>query len=348
MTFAINKMKRIIYILIVISFSFSFEDSEGIFSEINLTDGNYSQNFTLNKSEIFKLKGQDEFNYVKIFVKAQEIENNTEISYDLFYQTVNNSNISRLYQIVNDTRKRYLNVDDLQTDSNLTVKCQIYPCNIELNLNGIKDIAITEEENNTYYIIQQNQDMIFIIQNISQQFKKLENISSTTVSIVFKRISDSQYVTFRLIGIGNKYSEQKNVHLIDYDDFHNKKFKMIVPEILEEEINLIFVLLQQQTINDQINYNIIFNNLTKNVEIDDNNEEIIPPPPNKEDDDDDDNKTLIILLSCAGVIILLVFNFVFAWLKKSKGKNDELKENINQISFQNEDGRSDDPSSIIF
>ena len=243
MTFAINKMKRIIYILIVISFSFSFEDSEGIFSEINLTDGNYSQNFTLNKSEIFKLKGQDEFNYVKIFVKAQEIENNTEISYDLFYQTVNNSNISRLYQIVNDTRKRYLNVDDLQTDSNLTVKCQIYPCNIELNLNGIKDIAITEEENNTYYIIQQNQDMIFIIQNISQQFKKLENISSTTVSIVFKRISDSQYVTFRLIGIGNKYSEQKNVHLIDYDDFHNKKFKMIVPEILEEEINLIFVLL---------------------------------------------------------------------------------------------------------
>ena len=60
MKFTINKMKRIIYILIVISFSFSFEVSEGIFSEINLTDGNYSQNFTLNKSEIFKLKGQDE------------------------------------------------------------------------------------------------------------------------------------------------------------------------------------------------------------------------------------------------------------------------------------------------
>ena len=349
MTFIIKKMKRIIYIFILFLFSFYLIECEDILEDIDLVNGNYSKNFTLNKEEIFKIKGEKEFNYIKIFVKVQEIESDSEIPYNIFYQTENCTNISRLYQSLNDTRKKFINIDDLQTDSNIIIKCDKYPCNIKLNFNGIKNIPLIEEENNTYYIIQQKKEIVFKLQNVSQQFKN-KKLSEYSVEIFLDRNNQKDFIKFKLIGTDNNYNNDNNLHKIKYDEFKNKIYEMIIPEISAEEIDLSFLLTkgvervkgeegeegEEGDFSETINYKIIFNNLASNVEID--NE------PNK--DDDDNNKTLILLI-CTIVIVLLVIIGVYAWFKKSKVKNKELNENINQISFQNED-RNGTSDSIIF
>ena len=184
------KLKYILFLLI----SFSFVKAQ---EEIELENGYYSKLITKETEDLlsFKVKATGDFSYLKIKAEGNGEENTNHII--SFYQD-----------------------QDLNNRQQLSQSVAKIPCNFNLSLNGLNTAELGINEQYTYYVSNENEEMKFRL-NSAIDYEDLE-IEDLFITIWTKG-------NFEIIAtLNNDKKEKSNYHFynIPYQKFIDGEYDL--------------------------------------------------------------------------------------------------------------------------
>ena len=147
--------KNILFFIILFYFS------KPIFTDINLTNGLYTKNFTLASENLkFKIKEIKNYSYLKIITDeiGKKLNTNHIISY---YQEQNLKERKQISQSIKNKTIMWLNKDQIIEDFYITIECAKIPCSFNLSLEGKNTAELDLNEQYTYYVTEENKKMNF-------------------------------------------------------------------------------------------------------------------------------------------------------------------------------------------
>ena len=208
------KLKYILFLLI----SFSFIKAQ---EEIELVNGYYSKLITKETEDLlsFKVKVTGDYSYLKIKAEGNGKTENTNHIIS-FYQDQDLNNRQQLSQSVTDTSIMWLSRGQIEKDFYISIECAKIPCNFNLSLNGLNTAELGINEQYTYYVSDENEEMKFRL-NSAIDYEDLE-IEDLFITIWIKG-------NFEIIAtLNNDKKEKSNYHFysIAYQNFIDGEYDL--------------------------------------------------------------------------------------------------------------------------
>ena len=214
------KLKYILFLLI----SFSFIKTQ---KNIELKNGYYSDIF--NQTESFNVKNIDDASYLKI--KAEGKDTKEKINHIIsYYKDQELKERQQLSQSISDTSIMWLNKKQIEKDFYITIECAKSPCKYNLSLNGTDSAELDVNEQYTYYVSDNNEEMNFKINPFTED-KTFENPS---IRIWVKG-------NFKIKAEFNENKvENNNYHFFDieYNEFVKSENKLTITGKVGDLINI--------------------------------------------------------------------------------------------------------------
>lgn len=236
-----NRLTFFIFLFFVLSFA------KSNFIEIEIKEEKYSNKYTINSESEFSkflIKGIKYFNYLKIVVesKGQYSTLNPIISY---YQ--NDSNLmtrKQLSQGLVGSSTMWLNKEQIKENFYLTVECPKTPCNYELYITKLNTTELIINEQYTYYVTEQNQNLSFSLLMIDQD-KYKEQSEKYKMSVWARGNRD---IKTKLEGITYDKLSKYNYYRINFDDYIKleTRCKFVVNGKIGDLINIGFYIFSEE------------------------------------------------------------------------------------------------------
>ena len=196
-------------------------EEEPKFTNINLNNDSFSTSFSiLSNSQNFRYIKDKEYNYMRI--KIENIGKNSNSNHIISYYKKDNNFIERkqLSQTINNSSIMWLNKEQIKESFYFSIECEEYPCGCQMNIDTSEIAELSVDEQYTYYITEDNQNMIFKIKNNYQVESIKENTSDYLITIWIK---GNKEIKTKLEG-GNyeKPSNKYNYYRINLSDFIQK------------------------------------------------------------------------------------------------------------------------------
>ena len=220
------KLKYILFLLI----SFSFVKAQ---EEIELENGYYSKIIAKETEDLlsFKVKVNGDYSYLKIKAEGNGDGENTNHIIS-FYQDQDLNNRQQLSQSVTDTSIMWLSRGQIEKDFYISIECAKIPCNFNLSLNGLNTAELGINEQYTYYVSDENEEMKFRL-NSAIDYEDLE-IENLFITIWTKG-------NFEIIAtLNNDKKEKSNYHFynIPYQNFIDDEYDLNIKGNAGDLINV--------------------------------------------------------------------------------------------------------------
>jgi hypothetical protein len=157
------------YILFIFYLFICFSFIQG-FIDIDLTEGKFSKDFPAqNNITSFKVSQAKNYNYLKVNVEGYG--NNENINHVIsYYQEEKLKERKQLSQSITKSTIMWLTKDQIQKDFYLTIECAKTPCDYKLDLSGETTAEIYINEQYTYFVTKENQQMNFSLLNFKNEY----------------------------------------------------------------------------------------------------------------------------------------------------------------------------------
>ncbi len=220
-------------------------EEEPKFTNINLNNDSFSTSFSiLSNSQNFRYIKDKEYNYMRI--KIENIGKNSNSNNIISYYKKDNNFIERkqLSQTINNSSIMWLNKEQIKESFYFSIECEEYPCGCQMNIDTSEIAELSVDEQYTYYITEDNQNMIFKIKNNYQVESIKENTSDYLITIWIK---GNKEIKTKLEG-GNyeKPSNKYNYYRINLSDFIQKDYSLTVDGKIDDLINIGILLFHKE------------------------------------------------------------------------------------------------------
>ena len=213
------------FLFLIISIYFTFINSQ--FENIEMTNDTFIIKFSTEEALKFNISGVNS-SYLQIITKGTgepEFTNHI-ISY---YENEILNERKQLSQSITDETVMWLTKEQIKNNFFITVECAITPCNFSLELTKKEVAELFLNEQYSYYITEQNEEM---------KFKLLEKEKKTEGEYQLEIWSKGNYYINTSIEEKGSIRKNDNFFYINYTDFSNHTFYLNIKAKIGDFVNI--------------------------------------------------------------------------------------------------------------